>query len=606
LGTTLKMRAALGAVLVLLALAGALYWLNGRSLTTARGWVEHTQEVEREIEALATALGEIESGMRGYALTGDGAQMQPALRAEENLASHLTRLQALAQDNPEQAARLASITDLVRQKLAFTHDVVAARGTAGLDAARALVLSGRGLSLMDAIRASLGSLRREERWLLQQRTATAEALRRRNARLFGLLGGLLALSLLGFLWLLRAEVRARSAAQELIRNSEQRFRLMLSVMKDYAIVLLSPDGRVETWNAAAERMYGYGEHEALGRDLAIFYPPDEVEAGRPRRELQAAELRGWSEQEGRRARKGGAIFWADAVLSAMRDDRGELRGFAEIVRDVTERRAIDEQLRTFAAQLEASNRELQDFAMVASHDLQEPLRKIQVFGDKLQRRSGSALDPTGRDYLSRMQRAASRGQALIQGLLAFSRLTMRAMPPAPLDLNSTAEEVLGDLEARLSEVGGRVELSPLPTIEADPLQMRQLLQNLIGNALKFRKQGETPVVRVYAEPVPRQAGEEAERVRVVVEDNGIGFEPRFTDRLFKLFQRLHDRSEYEGSGMGLAICRKIAERHGGRIDARSAPGEGSAFVVELPVRQRPLAPLPAPVERESRPPSTVH
>jgi PAS domain S-box-containing protein len=598
------MRAALGAVLVLLALAGATFWLNARSLTAARGFDTHAQEVERQAELVSGALGEIESGMRGYALTGDAVHLRPGLRAEEELASRLTRLQALVHDNEEQAARLASIADVVRQKLAFTHDVVAARDTAGLDAARALVQSGRGLWLMDSIRTSLGALRVEERGRLLERTATAEALRSRNARLLWPLGALLVLSVLGFLVVLRTEVRARSAAQELIRNSEQRFRLMLSVMKDYAIVLLSPDGRVETWNAAAERMYGYTEPEALGQDLSIFYPPEDAEAGRPRRELQAAELRGWSEQEGRRTRKGGAVFWADAVLSAMRDDRGELRGFAEIVRDVTERRAVDEQLRTFAAQLETSNRELQDFAMVASHDLQEPLRKIQLFGDKLSRRSGGALDPTARDYLARMQRAASRGQALIQGLLAFSRLTMRAMPPVPLDLNSTAEEVLGDLEARLSEVGGRVELSTLPTIEADPLQMRQLLQNLIGNALKFRKHGETPVVRVYAEAVPRQPGDEAERVRVVVEDNGIGFEPRLSDRLFKLFQRLHDRSEYEGSGMGLAICRKIAERHGGRIDARSAPGEGSAFVVELPVRQQPLAPLPP--ERDSGPLSTMH
>jgi len=216
--------------------------------------------------------------------------------------------------------------------------------------------------------------------------------------------------------------------------------------------------------------------------------------------------------------------------------------------------------------------------MVASHDLQEPLRKVQMFGDKLRRRYAAELGDEGRDWLLRMTNAATRGQSLIQGLLAFSRVTTKAQPKISVDLEQTTREVVGDLEARIADAGGRVEIGALPTVQADPLQMRQLMQNLIGNALKFRRPDEPPVVRVEGEP---SNGE----VHIAVSDNGIGFDQKYVDRIFKLFQRLHERGAYEGSGMGLAICRKIVERHGGHITAQSEPGRGTTFLIDLPAGQ---------------------
>ncbi|HEY1581507.1 MAG TPA: CHASE3 domain-containing protein [Chthoniobacterales bacterium] len=236
--------------------------------------------------------------------------------------------------------------------------------------------------------------------------------------------------------------------------------------------------------------------------------------------------------------------------------------------------------------LQRSNRELEQFASVASHDLQEPLRKIQAFGDRLQTRCAETLGEHGRDYLKRMLASATRMRSLIDALLTFSRVTTKAQPFVTVDLATTAEEVVSDLEDRVHRMGGRVEVGALPSLEADPLQMRQLLQNLIGNGLKFARPNEQPVVRVEGRVLtPKEGNGTVPRCEISVSDNGIGFEEVYLDRIFELFQRLHGRQEYEGTGMGLAICRKIVERHGGTITARSAPGRGATFLVNLPLRQ---------------------
>lgn len=241
------------------------------------------------------------------------------------------------------------------------------------------------------------------------------------------------------------------------------------------------------------------------------------------------------------------------------------------------------QLSAFALDLERSNRELQDFAFVASHDLQEPLRKIQAFGDRLRSKHGASLGEEGRDYLERMQAAARRMHTLINDLLTFSRVTSKAQPFVPTDLGKVVREVLADLEVRVQETDGQVEVGDLPTIDADPLQMRQLFQNLVGNALKFHRAGVPPLVRIAAEEVSEGGG--APLCRITVEDNGIGFDVKYLDRIFTPFQRLHGRTEYEGTGMGLAVCRRIVERHGGTITADSTPGEGTRFLAVLPMRQ---------------------
>ena len=254
--------------------------------------------------------------------------------------------------------------------------------------------------------------------------------------------------------------------------------------------------------------------------------------------------------------------------------------------------AANRELVTLRQRLEASNAELQEFASVASHDLQEPLRKIRAFGDRLAAHAGEALDAKGRDYLDRMLNAAGRMSVLIEDLLTFSRVTSKGRAFVTCDLDEVLDGVMSDLEARVEETGAVVEREPLGTIEADAVQMRQLLQNLVGNALKFGKEGERPRVRIGSTRRSRPRDEvpglqEEDLIDIVVEDEGIGFEQKYADRIFDVFQRLHGRTAYQGTGIGLAVCRKIAQRHGGEIVATSEPGRGATFVVTLPVSHPP-------------------
>ncbi len=280
--------------------------------------------------------------------------------------------------------------------------------------------------------------------------------------------------------------------------------------------------------------------------------------------------------------------WSISSKVLWRDRQGNILGTVGVTRDIHEMKTAqealhksEEKLRQLAAQLERSNRELADFAYVASHDLQEPLRKITVFGERLKEMNAS-LAPDSADCLNRMQKAAGRMQVLINDLLAFSRVTTKAQPFTAVNLAETAGGVLEDLEGRIEQVKGRVEVGSLPVIDAEPLQMRQLLQNLIGNALKFRRPEALPVVKVEAQIIPDPDSPEKKLCRLTVSDNGIGFDEKYLDRIFNAFQRLHTRNEYEGTGMGLAIVRKIALYHGGDITAKSKPGEGSTFILTLP------------------------
>jgi light-regulated signal transduction histidine kinase (bacteriophytochrome) len=232
------------------------------------------------------------------------------------------------------------------------------------------------------------------------------------------------------------------------------------------------------------------------------------------------------------------------------------------------------------ARLENSNRDLEHFAYVASHDLQEPLRKIQAFSDRVTKQYAGKLDDQGRDYLQRMNGAAARMQRLIEALLSLSRVSTKKNAEELIDLAPLVHEVLGDLEMRIQSTGGKVIVGELPRIEGDPVQIRQLFQNLIGNALKFHRPGEAPVVEVFA--LRRSPGQ----AEIYVVDNGIGFDSKDAERVFLPFHRLHGRSEYEGTGIGLTICQKIVERHRGTIHAESAPGQGSRFVVCLPTQER--------------------
>jgi PAS domain S-box-containing protein len=254
------------------------------------------------------------------------------------------------------------------------------------------------------------------------------------------------------------------------------------------------------------------------------------------------------------------------------------QGISIYFQDISERKKAEAAIQYSVQQLERSNRDLQDFAFVASHDLQEPLRKIQVFSERLAKDADN-LSAQQQDSLSRVGSAAQRMQTMVDGLLELSRLTTHGQAFRAVDLDEVVQEALADLELAISRSQAEIEVADLPVVQADPAQMRRLFLNLIGNALKFQPPGGRPKVHVSA------SRPDAETVQVAVQDNGIGFDPHQADQIFQPFQRLVGRSEYEGSGLGLAICRRIVERHGGDIRARSSVGAGTTIIVTLPLKQ---------------------
>jgi light-regulated signal transduction histidine kinase (bacteriophytochrome) len=264
-------------------------------------------------------------------------------------------------------------------------------------------------------------------------------------------------------------------------------------------------------------------------------------------------------------------------------ENGRELGAVMVFKDISQRKRVEEAITQKADELARSNAELEQFAFVASHDLQEPLRKIQAFGDRLKTKVNGQIAPEGLDYLERMQSAAARMRTLINDLLTFSRIIRTTEPFVQVDLASVIKGVLGDLEMRLEKTGGKVEVGELPLIEADPVQMHQLFLNLLGNALKFQTPGAKPLVKIHSRIITPLSGEQL--CEISVEDNGIGFEEKYLDKMFAVFQRLHGRNEYEGTGVGLAVCRRITDRHHGAISAKGQLGQGATFVVTLPLYQ---------------------
>lgn len=372
------------------------------------------------------------------------------------------------------------------------------------------------------------------------------------------------------------EVQARELEKEraeLLKRLQMTFERM-----PIGCILNDSEFRFTYWNPAAERIFGYKFEEVKGQHPFSTITPESAHSYVADIFERLAEGGDDADAVGENVTKDGRRITCVWNNSSLRDSDGRFLGIISMCQDVTVQKRDEERLRLYASALAQNNRELQDFAFVASHDLQEPLRKIVAFGKRLEDSSSEVLSEESHDYLDRMQRAAQRMQTLMNDLLDFSRITTRAQPFTATDLNSVVAEVVSDLETRIEQTGGRVELGALPAIEADRVQMRQLLQNLIANALKFHRHGQAPVVRVAATVASDQCV-------LSVEDNGIGFELKYLDRIFTPFQRLHGRHEYEGTGMGLAICRKIAERHGGSVTAVSTLGMGSTFIVTMPLKQ---------------------
>lgn len=377
----------------------------------------------------------------------------------------------------------------------------------------------------------------------------------------------------------------RQHMEQVLRQRELEYRLvtdhipaLIASYDEHRRYRLANKSYQEWFHQTEETIIGHHAQEVLGQHLYAQVCPymDQVLNG----QVVNFELRAKN--------AAGINCWLQATYVPDFDEDQRIKGFFSLVSDISQGKITENRLRNQTEELARSNGELEQFAHIASHDLQEPLRKVQAFSDRLRTRAANLLGPQELEYLDRMHNATNRMQTLIQDLLAFSRVGTKPQPLQNVNLENIVAEVLIDLETLTTRVGASIQCDQLPIIEGDPTQIRQLFQNLIGNALKFHKIDSPPHVRIFCEEQPPMANPSTDTIpvcRIGVQDNGIGFEQQYANRIFGVFQRLHGRDEYEGTGIGLSICKKVVERHGGTITVTSSLGMGTTFHIELPVRQ---------------------
>ena len=516
------------------------------------------------VQLVAAADGRIDGVLTAIV---DPAYFQPAFDAINTGSNGFVTLfhakgwiLATAPANPALFARNWSDSPMFREHLprsptGTVQQVVVRDGTERIYSYRALkdypVVVSIGVSLTDA----LAEWRARVRWDVALLT-------------------MMTLLLMGGAALMTRQLTRREAAERALAESSAQTRAIVEGVAD-GIVTIDSAGRIEAMNRAGEAMFGHAAEALLKRDVRVLLArptqPDAPAAVWLRAVLnQAAGKR--TEATGRRV--DGSEFPME--VSITQTDRSGQPLYVALVRDTTQRKRFEAELRTQRAELEVMNRELEDFAYLSSHDLQEPLRKIRSFAQLLRQRIGATLEERSVSYLDYIEEAGGRLHALIRDLLEYSRTSRGPLTLEAVDLKQLAAAVVNDLSTAIAEAQATVQLGKLPVVQADATQMRLLLQNLLSNALKFRGP-QPPLIAVWAEV-------DASTCRLSVRDNGIGIDPKYHATIFQSLKRLHTREQYLGTGLGLAICNRVAERHGGEIHVASALGEGSVFTLSIPVQ----------------------
>lgn len=365
-----------------------------------------------------------------------------------------------------------------------------------------------------------------------------------------------------------------------IRESEERFRALVNSVRDYAIYMMDRQGNIFNWNKGATNLKGYTAEEIVGKNFSKFYIQEDIDKGQPRHNLEEAAATGRYETEGLRVRKDGSLFWANVIITAMKNERGEVAGFVKVTRDMTERKRNEEkvkelnrELELHVAQLEAVNHELEAFTYSVSHDLRAPLRAVHGYTKWLLSEAKDYSEDHRNMMESVMRNAAKMGQ-LIDDLLSLSRMGRKELYITHVDMTALASNALAELRSILPSIRAEIKLSPLPPAVADSNLVTQVFLNLINNAIKYSSKQEKPVIEIGA--IKKEGN-----TIYYVKDNGIGFDMKYYDKLFGVFQRLHSTEEFEGTGVGLVLVKRIITRHGGSVWAEAEPGKGATFYFSL-------------------------
>ncbi len=575
-----KIVAAFVIALLALALVGAATYLNARNLLDRNSLVVHTYRVINCVDDVFGSLDEIESGARGFLLSGKSDYLQPYHAGLDTVSAKIDELRKLTADNPIQQRTIDQLQSLANRAIDRVHRQVVARQLQNGPGGPPPGIEDK--EVMDQVRFATAGMKGLEMRLLEQRNGQSAESAHRTVTNFGLLLLLAVLLLVAFYLFIRHDLAERRRTDDAVRASDQKFRAVMDSAPD-ALLITNDKGRVQMANVQAEKLFGYSRSEFTDRDLSTMLvgrvvsgdelvkegPTDRLAEDRAFRDLRSvgAKFDG--------VRKDLSSFPLDLSRSPL--EVGNERLVITAIRDRTDRENAEEAMRKFSLDLARSNAELERFAYVASHDLQEPLRMVSSYTQLLSKRYKGKLDSNADEFISFAVDGASRMQKLINDLLALSRVGTQAKPSEPVDTAATLARVLSDMQPTIEAAEATVvKPDHLPTVMADGTQIHQLFQNLVGNALKFKGEA-APRVEVAVEPVENNAF-----WQFSFRDNGIGIEPQYFERIFVIFQRLHSKESYPGTGIGLAICKKIVERHGGRLWVESKVGEGTTFFFTLP------------------------
>jgi PAS domain S-box-containing protein len=818
-----KIQLAFGSAILTLLVVGVISYHAMEVSSESDRWVRHTHEVLESLQDLLSSMQDLEASSRGFVLTGKESYLETYRASISRTEQEKTIVASLTADNPARRLQIPKLERLAAQKIQLAERVIDLRRKKGLEAAVDAIQNGEGQRIMEDYREVIREMEDDEQRLLVLRDAVAKRRlnQTRGVLILGTLLGLLVAVAAG--WSVQRDSSQRLFAEESLRESEERYRMLVDGVEVYAIFMMDPQGQILSWNAGAERIKGYSAEEIIGRNFSCFFPPEDIERGRPEEVLRMTAASGRREEQGMRVRKDGSRFLASVTFTALRDSAGNLRGFSEFshdlseseesgakyrglleaapdamvvvnqageivllnvqaekqfgyrrdelvgqkvkniipkgfaerlvadglrsaedalaqqigtgieltgrrkngsefpieimlsplestegilvtaairdisvrkaaekhlaqmegryrglleaapdamvvvnqageivllnvqaekqfgyrrdelvgqkvkniipegfaerlladalrsaedalaqqigtgielngrrkngsefpieimlsplesaegilvtaaVRDITMRKKAEAHLLQKVEELNRSNEELEQFAYIASHDLQEPLRMVASYTQLLSRRYKGKLDSNADEFISFAVDGASRMQRLIKDLLAYSRVGTRAKDLFDTSSEEALQQALINLRGAVEESGAQVTHDPLPIVVADEMQLIQLFQNLVGNAIKYQNPG-TPRVHISA------ARDGEKRWTFSVRDNGLGIDSQYFERIFGMFQRLHKREEFEGTGVGLAICKKIVERHGGSISVKSELGHGSTFSFAL-------------------------
>jgi PAS domain S-box-containing protein len=577
-----KIAAAFSVAFIALGLVGTLTYRAYASLVDRDRWVVHTYQVLGQLDQIFDSISEMESGGRGYLLTGRKEYLQPYQSGIDSVGTRIDELQRLVADNPAHLVSIETLRTQVNRAIANLHEPVEARRAGGLAAVLPMVGT-EGKEDMDQLRFTLAAMRKRENALREQRTKQSERSANETRNSFFALVALGMLAIVAFYFVIRHDLADRRRKDEALRKSDLRFRRMMESAPD-PMMICDEAGKIQIVNTQAEQMFGYTRAEfsdfALEQLLQVRERPSLGESLEGDPVSQQARDRAFQDLQAAGAqyngvRKNGETFPLDLTRSPL--EIGDEHLVITALRDRTEQQQAEDALRRYSFELARSNAELERFAYVASHDLQEPLRMVSSYTQLLSRRYKGKLDATADEFIAYAVDGASRMQRLINDLLALSRVGTQARPSEPVDTDAILRRVLTDLGQALESAGAAiVSPSPLPTVLGDSTQIGQLFQNLISNALKFRGT-EPPRIEIGATPT-----DDGKFWKFSVADNGIGIETQYFERIFVIFQRLHAKQDYPGTGIGLAICKKIVERVGGHLWVESEIGRGTTFYFTLP------------------------